>query len=68
MRYSLNYEGAIFADDSDGFNCHYYDSFDDAYSWLYTIVHSGHPYAYLRDEKFGVTLSWDRQNEDFYWA
>ena len=69
MRYTVNYCGAVFVDDIDGFNCFETNDFYRAKEILYHIVlNGGDIHAYLRDEEYQCSLYWDEEERKFYWA
>ena len=68
MRYTVNYCGAVFTDDNEGFNCFETNDFQRAKEILYHIVQSGADvYAYLKDEKYQCTFQFDPRDNDFVW-
>lgn len=68
MRYTVNYCGAVFTDDSDGFNCFETNNFQRAKEILYHIVQSGADiHAYLKDEEYQCTFQYDPRDNDFVW-
>lgn len=57
-RYSVFYDGKIFAEDTDGYNEHGYDNWLDAidlYNAYGDIIH-------IRDNKYGVTFEYGEWN------
>lgn len=68
MRYTVNYFGAVFTDDSEGFNCFETNSFRQAKEVLYHIAQSGADVnAYLKDEDYQCSMRWDDKEKEFYW-
>jgi hypothetical protein len=69
MRYSVNYTGALFIDDNEGFNCFETDNFDEAMCILRAIIdHRVDKMAYLKDEEYQCSLYWDDATHEYYWA
>jgi hypothetical protein len=68
MRYSVNYEGRFFIDDTDRYNTQYFSRFEAARNFLWDIIQSGiDDIAYLKDEEYQCTLHWDSETKEFYW-
>lgn len=68
MRYTVNYCGAVFTDDKDGYNCFETNSLREAKELLYHIVQSGADvHAYIKDEDYQCSLHWDEKEREFYW-
>ena len=68
MRYSVNYNGALFTDDREGVNTFYTDSFAEAMALLSDIISYGiDMMAYLQDEEYQCSLYWDEREKEFYW-
>lgn len=68
MRYTVNYCGAVFTDDNEGFNCFETNSLQRAKEILYHIVQSGADiHAYLKDEDYQCSMYWDEKEKEFYW-
>lgn len=67
MRYTVNYEGAFFTDDSDGFNQVGYNSLADAIDLFHMLFYGGFSTAYIKDEEYQVYYSWCEQLRDFVW-
>lgn len=67
MRYTVNYEGAFFTDDSDGFNCFETDSWDKARELFYTLFYAGFEDAYIKDEEYQCTFRFDKHDNEFVW-
>lgn len=53
-RYTVWYEGFLFEGDTDGFNEHNYDSFDDAMS----LYHAYGDMIHIRDNEYGVSFDY----------
>ena len=69
MRYTVNYCGAVFTDDANGFNCFETNDFQQAKELLYHIVQNrADMHAYLKDEEYQCSLRWDEEEKEFYWA
>ena len=68
MRYTVNYCGAVFTDDNEGFNCFETNDLQRAKEILYHIVQSGADVrAYLKDEEYQCSMHWDEKDKEFYW-
>ena len=68
MRYTVNYCGAVFTDDNEGFNCFETNDFQRAKEILYHIVQSGADiHAYLKDEEYQCTFRFDPRDNEFVW-
>lgn len=68
MRYTVNYHGAVFTDDKDGFNCFETNSLHEAKELLYHIVQSGADvHAYIKDEDYQCTFRFDPRDNEFVW-
>ena len=68
MRYSVNYNGALFTDDKEGVNTFYTNSFEDACTLLRDIIaYKIDLSAYLKDEEYQCSLYWDEKEGEFYW-
>lgn len=52
MRYTVNYFGAFFTDDSDRYNTYETNSFEDAVDVLKMLIQCGFEDAYLKDEDY----------------
>lgn len=67
MRYTVNYEGAFFTGDSDGFNCFETNSWDKARELFYALYYAGFESAYIKDEEYQCTFRFDKRDNDFVW-
>ena len=67
MRYTVNYEGAFFTDDTDGFNCFETDSWAEARNLLTALLANGFKTAYIKDEEYECTFRWDERDKEFVW-
>lgn len=68
MRYTVNYYGAVFTDDNDGFNCVEFNDFQGARELLYHIIQcSADLNAYIKDEEYQCYMHWDEKEKEFYW-
>ena len=68
MRYTVNYSGAVFTDDGEGFNCFETNDLQRAKEILYHIIQSGADvYAYLKDEEYQCSMHWDEKEKEFCW-
>lgn len=68
MRYTVNYCGAFYINDSDKFNIHEFDCFKDAYDLLMDLIHCGvDENAYIKDEEYECCFRWDKKHNEFYW-
>lgn len=67
MRYSINYFGAYYSDDTEGCNTHYYSRWEDAVAELYGLHGAGVPNVVLKDEEYDCSLSWDERDGEFCW-
>ena len=68
MRYSVNYFGAFFTDDKDGYNWYQTERIEDAVDMLKTLVTCGFEDAYLQDEDYQCAMYWDKREKEYYWA
>lgn len=57
-RYTVWYEGCIFAGDNDGYNEHNYDNWEEAVSLYYTYGDMVH----IRDNKYDVSFDYGEWN------
>lgn len=67
MRYSINYFGAYYADDADGFNCHFYTNWDSARAEQLGLWGAGKRDVVLKDEDYGCSLSWCAKTNEWEW-
>ena len=67
MRYTVNYGGARFCDDSENFNTHWYNDFQTAVDLLYDLAQNGFKDAYLKDEEYQCVLRWDEDEKCMMW-
>lgn len=67
MRYTVNYFGAFFTDDSDTYNVYETDSWDKARELFYTLFYAGFEDVYIKDEEYQCTFRFDKRDNDFVW-
>ena len=67
MRYSISYFGAYYTGDDEGFNCHFYNSWDVARAEQLGLWGAGKRDVVLKDEDYDCSLSWNAQSNDWEW-
>lgn len=67
MRYTVNYEGAFFTGDSEGFNVFETDSWDRASELFYCLHYAGFESVYIKDEEYQCTFRYDPRDGEFCW-
>ena len=67
MRYTVNYSGAFFTGDSDGWNCYETNSWEKARELFYTLFYAGLTDVYIKDEEYQCTFQYDERDKDFVW-
>ena len=67
MRYTVNYSGAFFTGDSDGWNCYETNSWEKARELFYTLYYAGLTDTYIKDEEYQCTFQYDERDKDFVW-
>lgn len=67
MRYTVNYSGAFFTGDSDGWNCYETNSWEKARELFYTLFYAGITDVYIKDEEYQCTFQYDERDKDFVW-
>ena len=67
MRYTVNYSGAFFTGDSDGWNCYETNSWEKALELFYTLFYAGITDVYIKDEEYQCTFQYDERDKDFVW-
>ena len=67
MRYTVNYSGAFFTGDSDGWNCYETNSWEKARELFYTLYYAGLTDVYIKDEEYQCTFQYDERDKDFVW-
>ena len=67
MRYTVNYNGAFFTGDSDGWNCYETNSWEKARELFYTLFYAGLTDVYIKDEEYQCTFQYDERDKDFVW-
>lgn len=67
MRYTVNYAGAFWTGDSESFNSHGTNSLPEATGWLRTLLQAGFKEAYVKDEEYGCTLTWNEDEKSLMW-
>ena len=68
--YTLSYEGFLFEVDTDGWNAHGYDRWEDAVSILNAYKHyveEGQMTMYIEHNEYGVTLSYNPITKEWEW-
>lgn len=69
--YTLCYEGFLFDGDTDGWNAHEYDRWEDAVSILNSYKHyveEGQMDMYIKHNEYGVTLSYNPNSKEWEWC
>ena len=67
MRYTVNYSGAFFTGDKDGWNCYETNSWEKARELFYTLFYAGITDVYIKDEEYQCTFQYDERDKDFVW-
>ena len=67
MRYTVNYSGAFFTGDSDGWNCYETNFWEKARELFYTLFYVGLTDVYIKDEEYQCTFQYDERDKDFVW-
>lgn len=67
MRYTVNYSGAFFTDDSDTYNTYETNSWDKARELFYTLYYAGFEDVYIKDEEYQCIFHFDKRDNDFVW-
>ena len=67
MRYTVNYKGAFFTDDEDGFNVFETNSWQFARELFYNLYNAGFKDAYIKDEEYQCTFRFDERVGEFVW-
>ena len=67
MKYTVNYTGAYYSDDTDDFNTIEYDNFNEALWMLIDLVENGFDDAYLRNETYGSVGRYNLREEQLEW-
>ena len=67
MRYTVNYSGAFFTGDNDGWNCYETNSWEKARELFYTLFYAGLEDTYIKDEEYQCTFQFDPRDNDFVW-
>ena len=67
MRYTVNYSGAFFTGDNDGWNCYETNSWEKVRELFYTLFYAGITDVYIKDEEYQCTFQYDERDKDFVW-